>query len=267
METEIPVILVTGASSGIGEATALRFARQGYGVILAARRIDRLEALSERIANQGGIALPVAADLSELAQIQRLVEIGMAEFGHIDVLVNNAGFGRLNWLEKLDPVEDIESQFRVNLIGLVQTTRAVLPHMIERKRGHIINIASMSGYVGTPTYSIYSASKHGVRGFSEALRREVGIWGIHVSVIYPGGVVTEFAQHIGYQRRTGITTPGWLQLSAEDVARAVWDEVRHPRRTVIIPPIMGVVTWINFFFPGVVDRLIEWRFTRPERAG
>jgi len=261
-----PVILITGASSGIGEATARVFATQRYQVILAARRLDRLETLANEIRGLGGLALPVAADLSELAQIDHLVRTSLAEVGHIDVLFNNAGFGRLNWLENLDPIEDIEKQLGVNLLGVLQTTRAVLPHMITRRRGHIINMASMAGFVGTPTYTIYSASKFAVRGFTEALRREVGVYGIRVSGIYPGGVETEFSQHIGYRRKTGVITARRLRLSAEDVARTVLDLVRQPRRTVIIPAPMRLVAWFNFLFPGVVDWLVERRFTRPERG-
>ncbi len=261
-----PVILITGASSGIGEATARVFAAQGYHVVLAARRLDRLEALAIEIRGMGGLALPVATDLADLAQIDRLVRTSLAEVGQIDVLFNNAGFGRINWLENLDPVEDIESQLRVNLLGVVQTTRAVLPHMIARHQGHIINMASMSGFIGTPTYSIYAASKFAVRGFTEALRREVGVYGIRVAGIYPGGVETEFSQHMGYRRKTGLTTPRRLRLSAEAVALTVLGVVRHPRRTVIIPAPMRLVAWFNFLFPGIIDWLVERRFTRPERG-
>lgn len=262
---EKPVILVTGASSGIGEATARLFARNGYRVALAARRLERLQALAEELVAGGGEALPVQADLSRLEDIEQLTQTVLEHYGQVDVLFNNAGFGRLNWLENLDPVEDIEAQFRVNLIGVVQTTRAVLPHMIARRGGHIINMASMAGWIATPTYSIYAASKFAVRGFSEALRREVGIWGIRVSVIYPGGVATEFISHTGVQRKTGISTPAALRLSPEDVAGAVLRLVRHPRRSLVMPGIMRFTIWANFLFNGLVDAVIERNFTRPER--
>jgi hypothetical protein len=261
-----PVILVTGASSGIGEATARFFGERGYRVVLAARRFDRLEALSAAIRDRGGKALPVAADISKLEDIQNLVKTALDEFGQIDVLFNNAGFGRLAWLEKLDPVKDIDAQLKVNLLGVIQTTRAVLPHMIERRSGHIVNMASMAGLVATPTYSIYAAGKFAVRGFSEALRREVGVYGIHVSVIYPGGVKTEFGGHTGAKLRTRATTPASLKLTPEQVASAVFDVVRRPRRTVVLPWVMTFAAWGNALFPGLVDWLIEKRFTRPERG-
>jgi short-subunit dehydrogenase len=260
------VMIITGASSGIGEATARLAALQGYRLVLAARRGDRLEALATSLRAAGGVAIPRITDLSVLEHIERLVQTTLAEFGQIDILFNNAGFGRLNWLEDLDPVQEIEGQLRINLLGAIQTTRAVLPHMLARRKGHIINMASMAGFVGTPTYTIYSAGKFGLRGFNEALRREVGVYGIHVSGIYPSGVATEFSQHVGYQRKTGVTTPKSLRLSAETVARTVLDVARHPRHTVIIPPAMRWVAWVNLLFPGMVDWLVERRFTRPERG-
>lgn len=261
-----PVMLITGASSGIGEATARLFGRQGYRLALAARRLQRLEALADEIQSQGGQALPVAADVSNLADIERLVRSVLDYYGQIDLLFNNAGFGRLDWLENLHPIDDIEAQLRVNLLGTVWTTRAVLPHMVARRKGHIINMASLAGLIATPTYTIYAASKFAVRGFTEALRREVGVYGIQVSGIYPGGVSTEFTQHTGARRKSGITTPAALRLNPEDVARAVLSLARRPRRALILPAPMRAAVWLNTLFPALVDWMIERRFTRLERG-
>ena len=261
-----PVILVTGASSGIGEATARLFAQEGYRVAMGARRRDRLEALANEIQEMGGQALPVTADLAKLDDIQNLVDTTLENYGQIDVLLNNAGYGRLNWLENLDPVEDIEALLRVNLVALIQMTREVLPHMIQRRSGHIINMASIAGLVATPTYTVYAASKFAVRGFSEALRREVDVYGVHVSAIYSGAVRTEFDMHTGKKRKTGRTTPASLRLDAAEVAQAVLSVVRRPRRGLVIPWPMLFAVWSNALFPGLVDRLIERRFTRPERG-
>jgi len=260
-----PVILITGASSGIGAATARLFSERGYHVVLAARREDRLRALADEIEAAGGQALPVPTDITRLDHIENLVETSLAWYGQIDVLFNNAGFGRLKWLEQLDPDEDIELQLQTNLRGAILTTRVVLLHMIERRAGHIINMASIAGLIGPPTYSIYSATKFGLRGFTEALRREVGIWGIRVSGIYPGGVATEFGQHTGIDRRTGLRTPAFLRLSAEDVARDVYRLVERPRRMLIIPWPMRIAVWLNVLWPGVVDWGIQRIFTIRER--
>lgn len=261
------VVLVTGASSGIGEASARAFGRAGAKVVLAARRLDRLEAAAAEIEalGTGAQALAVAADLSRLEDIQNLVQQTLARFGRIDVLFNNAGFGRLDWLEQLDPVKDIEAQYVVNVLGVVQTTRQVLPVMIQQKGGHIINMASVAGLVGTPTYTIYASCKFAVRGFSEALRREVAPWGIHVSAIYPGGVSTEFGSHAGIKRKTKATTPAWMRLTADDVAEAVVGLVRRPRRSLIIAWPYRISVWLNQLLPGLVDWTTISRFTVPER--
>ena len=167
------VVLVTGASSGFGAAAAKLFARNGCRLVLAARRLDRLEEMAKEIREEGGQALPVAMDVSRPEQIGGMVSSAMDAFGHIDILFNNAGFGRLGWLEELDLISDIQTQITVDLLGVIWTTRLVLPHMYRQRTGHIINMCSMAGWVVPPLYSIYSAAKYGVRGFSEGLRREI----------------------------------------------------------------------------------------------
>lgn len=265
MEVKGKVVIVTGASSGIGEATAREFGREGATVVLAARRVDKLQTLAEEINQMGTEALVVQADLSKLEDIQKLVSETLAKFNRIDILVNNAGFGRLDWLENLDPIKDIQAQIDVNVMGVIQTTRQVLPVMIKQRSGSIINMCSMAGLVATPTYTIYAASKHAVHGFSEALRREVKPWGIDVSLIYPGGVVTEFASHAGIKRKTNATTPKFMLLTAEQVAQAVVKLVRKPRRMWIIPWLWSVSVFLNRFFPALVDSATINRFTIPER--
>lgn len=260
-----PVILITGASSGIGAATARLFASQGYRVILAARRKEQLASLAQEINVGGGESLVVSTDITRLEEIEHLVSQALVHFGQIDVLLNNAGLGRLDWLEKLDSATDIDFQIQVNLTGLIQTTRAVLPHMLARKQGHIINMGSIAGLIATPTYSVYAATKYGLRGFTEALHREVRVRGIEVTGIYPGGVATDFGQKAGINRKTGISTPRYLKLTPEDVALTVLRVVRKPRRAVIIPGLMRPLVWLSVLFPGVVDRVIERRFTLRER--
>ncbi|OGO24971.1 MAG: hypothetical protein A2Y54_03610 [Chloroflexi bacterium RBG_16_51_16] len=267
MDIKGKVVIVTGASSGIGEATAREFAKEGARLVLAARRIDRLEELAKEIRAMasGAEALVVQADLSQLADIQSMVEQTLKQFGRIDVLVNNAGFGRLDWLEKLDPLKDIEAQLKVNVHGVIQTTRQVLPVMIKQRSGSIINMCSMAGLIGTPTYTIYSASKHAVHGFSEALRREVQPWGISVSMLYPGGVTTEFGQHAGINRKTKATTPKFLLLTADQVGREVVKLVTRPRAMRIIPWLWSLSAYLNKLWPAFVDYTTITRFTIPER--
>lgn len=260
-----PVLIVTGASSGIGEAVARLFAREGYRVSMGARRLERLQGIAADIESGGGQAISVQADLTKVEDIQKLVEKTLEGFGQIDILVNNAGFGRIKWLEELDPAKDIQAQIQINLISTILITREILPYLIQQRSGHIINMGSLGGLVASPTYTVYSASKFGLRGFTEALRREVGVYGIHVSGIYPGAVRTEFKQHAGIDRKTGRTTPDSLLLEPEDVAQAVLKVARHPRRSLIIPWQMRLSVWMNMLFPGIVDRIIERSFTRLER--
>ncbi len=260
------VVMVTGASAGIGEATARAFAGAGARLALAARRLDRLEAIAGEIEAQGAEALAVAADLSRQADIEHLVAAVRERFGRIDVLVNNAGLGRMDWLERLDPADDIAAQLALNVLGVVQTTRQVLPVMIGQRSGHIINVASVAGLIGTPTYTVYAASKFAVRGFSEALRREVAPWGIRVSVVCPGGVATEFGSQAHIRRKTRVTTPAWLQLKPEDVAREIVGLARRPRASLVMPWPFRLAAYINMVAPWLVDWATVWRFTIPERS-
>ncbi|MFC2042626.1 SDR family NAD(P)-dependent oxidoreductase [Chloroflexota bacterium] len=259
------VILITGASSGIGTATARLFAKEGYRVVLAARRKKRLEDLADEIRLGGGQAIAVRTDVKNLQDIDNLVQTALVVYGQIDILFNNAGFGRIDWLENLEPREDIQSQIQVNLTGLIMLTQAILPHMIERCSGHIINMSSLAGLFAMPTYSVYSASKFAVRGFSEALRREVAVYGVNVSAIYPGAVDTEFEEYAHIQRKTGTRTPKALRLSADDVAQAVLHLDRHPKRSLVIPWLMCIVFGINTLMPGLVDWFAERYFVIPER--
>lgn len=261
-----PVVLITGASSGIGEASARLFAVQGYTVVLAARRKERLDMLAAEIIAHGGKALAIPTDVSQYEDVCACIDTLFERYKRLDVLINNAGFGRLKWLEELDPLADIETQIGVNLLGVIYTARAAAQVMIKSRRGHIINIASVAGLVGMPTYSVYAATKFGMRGFNEALRRELHPWGIRVSIIYPGGVETEFSQHTGVSRKTGFKTPSRLRLSAEDIANAAFRLIKHPRRQVIIPWYMAGVLWMNTLFPSIFDWMVERLFVRRERG-
>lgn len=248
------VVIITGASSGFGESAAKLFAQEGCRIILAARRLDRLEELAKQIRSVGGEALPVAMDVSQPEQIHAMVKSTLDAYGRLDILFNNAGFGRMDWFEKLDPIKDIQVQITVDLLGVMWTAQAVLPQMYRQRSGHIINMASLAGWAAPPLYAAYSAAKFGVRGFSEALRRETTPFGIHVSTIYPGSAATEFQQHIGQNKaKKRFSTPKWLKVTPEDVARGVVSLVKRPRRSLILPGIMGLSLFVNSHFPRLSD--------------
>jgi short-subunit dehydrogenase len=258
------VVLITGASSGFGEDAARLFANEGCKVVLAARRLERLQALAEKIQNEGGEAVAIPVDVAERDEIEVMVQSALDVYGQIDILFNNAGFGRLDWLENLDPARDIETQVNVNLLGVIQTTRAVLPHMLKRRSGHIINMSSVAGLIAAPLYTIYAATKYGVRGFTDALRREVAPFGIRVSGIYPGPAVTEFGQHIGRHSPLKRNPNPFqrLSMSSEYVARRVVALAKHPRPAVIIPWWYRPAIGLNAVWPASVDWFVNTFFTR-----
>src|SRR5215217_7599132 len=248
------VVLITGASSGFGAAAANRFAQEGCKVILAARRIERLEEMANELNARGGASLPIAVDVTQPAQIETLVKTAVDHYGRIDILFNNAGFGRLDWFELLDPVKDIQAQITVDLLGVIWTARAVLPQMYKQGSGHIINMSSLAGWAAPPLYTVYSAAKFGVRGFTEALRRETIPFGINVSVVYPGGASTEFQKHIGENKaKQRFVTPEWLRVTPDDVARGVVGLAKRPRRSLFLPKIMGISVFMNAHLPSLSD--------------
>ncbi len=250
------IVLITGASSGFGAAAAKLFAQEGCKIVLAARRIERLEEMASEIRAAGGNALPVSVDVTQPAQINEMVKAAVDHYGRIDILFNNAGFGRLDWFEALDPIKDIQAQITVDLLGVIWTARAVLPQMYKQRSGHIINMSSMSGWAAPPLYTVYSAAKFGVRGFTEALRREALPFGVRVSALYPGGAATEFQKHIGQNKaKQHFKTPAWLALTAEDVAHAVVYLAKRPRRSLILPWGMVFSSFINSHFVGLSDSL------------
>ncbi len=207
---ENKVIVITGASSGMGEATARELAAQGAKVVLGARRIDRLEALVNDIKKAGGNAVAVATDVSKLADVQKLVDTAKETFDRIDVIFNNAGLMPLSPLESLR-VDEWDQMIDVNMKGTLYGIAAALPYMKEQKSGHVINVSSVYGHKVVATGAVYCATKHAVRAISEGLRQEVKDYNIRVTTISPGAVKTELTSHI--------TEPGL----AENVSKIVSD--------------------------------------------
>jgi NAD(P)-dependent dehydrogenase (short-subunit alcohol dehydrogenase family) len=210
------VVVVTGASAGFGELAALRFARAGARTVLAARRLERLEALAERIASRGGSALAVRCDVTELEQLEALRDRVAEAFGRCDVLVNNAGIPGGGPLRSA-PVEHLDRVVDVNLRAVVLGTKLFLPMMLEQRRGHVVNIASLAGRFATPGAAVYGATKHGVVAFSEALYHELAPYGILVTSVNPGFSRTEAFRPRG---------PSIVNLDPDDVAALIVDVVR-----------------------------------------
>jgi short-subunit dehydrogenase len=253
-------VIVTGASSGIGEATARAFARAGDRVVLAARRAERLQQLAAEL--PGSLAVP--ADLTIAGDIARVVASTIQAFGRIDVLVNNAGGARFDWLERLTE-EDIRNEILLNVMAPVLLSNAVLPIMLTQGRGSIVHVSSGAGRIGVPTMSIYSTAKFGLEGFCEALRREVGPQGINVCVVAPIGVAgTEFGRK-GERPRLGVRAPNWLRVPADQVAATIVALAGRPRRRRVMPRLFSAAETLNALLPGVVDAVLM-RTARASRA-
>jgi NADP-dependent 3-hydroxy acid dehydrogenase YdfG len=189
------VVVITGASSGLGEATARLLSAQGATVVLGARRVDRIEAVAHELARSGGKALAVPTDVTDYEQVKRLVDAAVETYGRIDVIINNAGLMPLSPLERLK-IDDWNRTIDVNIKGVLYGIAAALPYMKEQKSGHIINVSSVAGHKVRPGSSVYAATKHAVRALSEGLRQEVKPYNIRTTVISPGAVATELIDSI-----------------------------------------------------------------------
>jgi short-subunit dehydrogenase len=249
------VIIVTGASSGIGAATARRLARPGVQLTLAARRQDRLEQVAREIESLGAEVLVVQTDLRQHSDILRMVEWTLNKWGSIDVLFNNAGVVHDKFLIKVDP-GDIQDEIRINLTAMIECAQAVIPSMLHQKSGHIVNITSMMGLVALPQSSVYSATRFGVVGFSDSLRRELRGTGIQVSMFCPGYTPTELTpglKAIADGQPDAPRVPSLLSLSfvAEQAAWLVY----HPRRLLMLPRSWRFLTIASYLLPGFTDRV------------
>ncbi|MBD2070840.1 SDR family NAD(P)-dependent oxidoreductase [Leptolyngbya sp. FACHB-671] len=224
------VAIVTGASSGIGEATALALADVGATVAIAARRSDRLEALAKRILDQGGEVLSITADVSDEAQVKAMVQKIHAEYGRVDILVNNAGVMLLGMIDGAN-TEDWRRMININVLGLMYATHAVLPIMKAQGAGHIVNISSVAGRFANAGTGVYNATKWAVGAFSESLRKEVYQNNIRVTIIEPGLVATELPQHItnpSAKERARQFYGSVRTLESEDIAAAIAYAVTQP---------------------------------------
>ena len=249
------VAIVTGASSGIGRCVALALARAGARVVLAARRLDRLQEVAGDIAAQGGEALVIPTDVTRRDEVERLVGEAGARWNRLDILVASAGAYIRRPVRELS-VEEIERSMAVNFYGGVYLALAALPHLLGRGRGHIILITSLDGKKGLPPDAPYVAAKFALTGFGEVLRQELHDAGIHVTTVLPGRVETPMVAGLRVPRISAKIPP-------EAVARAVVGALRRPRPEVIVPPHVRALVYLNTFSP----RLGDWAVRRLNLSG
>ncbi len=234
------VALVTGASSGIGEATALALAGLGADLALVARRKDRLDALAERVREIGAKALVIEADITEREQAEASVEHTVSEFSRLDTVINNAGVMLLGPIEDA-PLEEWERMVQINVLGLLYCSHAALPHLLKaaddspRGVADLVNISSVAGRVARQGSGVYNLTKHGVGAFSESLRQEVAGRHVRVSLVEPGAVATELASHNRpeIQESIGQRFAKIERMEAEDIAEAIVFILTRPRRVAV----------------------------------
>jgi short-subunit dehydrogenase len=260
------VVLITGASSGIGRATALELASRDVTLVLVARRLELLKTLEAEIRQSGGAAMSIEADLSVPENVDRMVDSTLESHGSIDVLINNAAVGYFGTVENMSR-EVMSEIIALNFIAPVIAIQGVLPAMKAKGRGHIINVSSVVGKRGIPLSGIYCASKFALGGISESLRVELRDAGVHVSLVYPVATETEFFDAVRRGEVKGKFAPTGYVQPARDVARAIARCIRKPRAEVYPYRRTRLLVWFNAMFPTVVDRVMTPYVRERLRAG
>jgi len=252
------IVFITGASSGIGEALAREFAGQGAKVVLAARRLDRLETLAQSIRDQGGAALALACDVTKDGDLEAAVEEVHRQFGKIDVMVANAGFGVIGRFEKLTLAE-FRRQFETNIFGLLRSVQAALPDLKET-RGRLALMGSVASHISAPEATPYSMSKFAVRALAEALYAEFAPRGVSVTLISPGFVATEIYQINNdgvYHEETKNPVPAWLKMPAPAAARSIVRAIARRKREAVITLHGKLLVALNWLLPGMIPRFFR----------
>jgi len=255
MELKDRVVLITGASMGIGEALARRYADEGARVVLVARSTELLEKISASLPQ--GRSLVVAGDITDRRVMVEAIDRAMQRFGAVDVLVNNAGVGMHSTIGDMDPVQ-FQKLFTLNVYAPVYLVQAVLPHMKFRGQGQIVNISSVAGFIALPGMGAYCASKFALRALTDCMRLELQPFGIHVIGVYPGRIKTAFGKNL---YRSGQAPPVFREgqggISAERCARAIVNASKADKRDVIVPATMKPVVRLFENMPGTGDRILR----------
>jgi short-subunit dehydrogenase len=247
------VVVIVGASTGLGRATALEFSRRGASVVLAARGEPELREVEQNIIGMGGKAFVVVTDVAEWDQVQALAQAAVAQFGRIDTWINNAAVAEYATVES-STVEEIERVIQINLMGQIYGMKAVIPHMRQQGGGTIINIASILAEVSAPLLSAYSAAKHGIKGFADSLRLEMKHekTGIEVTTVMPTSMNTPFFDHA--RSRLGVN-PRPIPPVFDPVitARAIVHAAEHPQRDIVISGPGKMLVWMSHVAPTLTD--------------
>lgn len=252
MDWQNKTVVITGASSGIGEASALEFAKRGAATVLVARRKDRLSRVEKRLSETGANILAISCDVSDKKDVGRMHESVMGRFGSVDVLVNNAGFAIYDMVRD-QSVEEIESQMATNYLGMVYCTKSFLPSMLERNLGHIVNVASVAASLGLAGMAPYCASKFAMLGFSEGLKYELHNTNVGVTVVSPITVKTSLFDHPSFGGSFSHTS---MSLDSKTVAKAVLKAASSSKLEIMVPSAARGVVWARHTFPYLINPIL-----------
>lgn len=250
------IVLITGASSGIGQASAIQFAKKGAKLILVSRNIEKLNQISEDLKRFNASSFIFECDVSDKLQVNKISKIILDKFGSVDILVNNAGFAVYGSVYNLS-IEEIESQMKTNYFGMIYFVKNFLPSMIKKKSGHIVNVASVAASFGLPGIAPYCASKFAMLGFSEGLKYELKGTGVGITVVSPIMVRTNFFNHPSFKNMPNYSSTA---LNPETVAKAIVRASNSPRLEIIVPGFVRGAVWLKNTFPYLITPILNSSF-------
>ena len=258
MDFKNKVVLITGASSGIGKQTAIEFAKLGSNIILVARKKDKLEQVENQLKQFHVTTLVCTCDISKKDQVQSMSKIVLEKFNSIDILVNNAGFAIYGSVSELS-INEIESQMETNYFGTIYCIKFFLPSMLKKKSGHIVNVASVAASFGLPGIASYCASKFAMLGFSEGLKHELSGTGVGLTVVSPIMVKTEFFDHPSFEKMPKYSP---TSLSPKTVAKAIVKAANSSRLEIITPSVVRIAVWLKHTFPYFINPILGKSFKK-----
>ena len=253
MDFKNKVVLITGASSGIGKQTAIEFAKLGSSIILVARRKNKLEQVENELKQFNVNTLVCVCDVSKKDQVEELSKIVLQKFNSIDILVNNAGFAIYGLVSDLS-IDEIESQMETNYFGMIYCVKNFLPLMLKKKSGHIVNVASVGASFSVPGVSSYCATKFAMLGFSEGLKHELYGTGVGLTVVSPIMVRTPLFEHPSFTNFSKFSTG--VSLSSETVAKTIIKASNSSRLEIVVPSVARAAIWFKQTFPFLINPII-----------
>jgi len=252
------IVLITGASSGIGKQAAIEFAKKGANIILVARRKDKLELVAKELEKFHATTLVCQCDVSNKDQVKEMSKTVLEKFNSIDILINNAGFAIYGSVSDLS-IDEIESQMETNYFGMIYCIKNFLPSMLEKKSGHIVNVASVAASFGLPGIASYCASKFAMLGFSEGLKHELNNTGVGITVVSPIMVRTNFFDHSSFENMPKYSP---TSLSSKTVANAILKAANSPRLEIIVPSVVRIPVWLKNTFPYFINPIMGSLFRK-----